>query len=69
MSDVTFTKDANGNLEVAVGGRVVGWLEDAGVWTWFPDRRQPDITFKDRRFGRDFEGAKRFIIEQVRGLA
>jgi hypothetical protein len=65
---VEFVKDKNGNLEVRADDRVVGWLEDAGVWMWLPDRRLDDINFPDRTFGRDFDVATRFITEQVQRL-
>jgi hypothetical protein len=68
MVDVTFTQDSRGNLEVAVDGETMGWLEDAGQWTWLPDRRKREVaSFEDKTFGRDFEGAKRFITEQLGG--
>lgn len=69
MTEVTFAEDARGNFAVTADGFIVGWLEDAGVWTWLPNRRVREVaSFEDKTFGRDFEEAKRFITEQVGGM-
>lgn len=68
MIEVTFTACERGNFEVAADGETMGWLEDAGEWTWLPNRRNRGAAaFDDRTFGRDFEGAKEFITWQIKG--
>lgn len=60
---VEFQETRPGIFEVRRDGELLGWLENAGRWTWLPDR--PRVRFQDRVFGTDFDRAKAEVTRIV----